>query len=353
MFSLSTNATARTFKQALPGYVFEFPRDHCSHDDFKTEWWYFTGHISTQSGAKFGYELTFFRSALDLDIAKKDSPWNLQNIYFTHFAVTDPDGKTFFYKEKLNRPGVEVANARSDVCNVYNELWSLQQLGDDFVLKADSPEYSINLILTAAKKPAIHGTNGVSQKASCKGCASHYYSMTRLKTRGTLYKNQKPLRVQGLSWMDHEFGSSQLSKEQIGWDWFSVQLDNNVELMLYMLRREDGSIDPNSSGTIIGADGSVRHLTLAEFSTRSFSTWKSPTSKGEYPLDWQVTVPSLSLDLRVKPLMLNQELAKTRSTGVTYWEGDCDVIGTYEGKPVKGDAYVELTGYAEKFRQDI
>ena len=347
------SALAKTFKKALPGYVFSFPHDHASHDDFKTEWWYFTGHLKTDAGASYGYELTFFRSGMDSSPAESTSRWDLQNVYMAHLALTDPQGHKFYFREKLNRNAPGVAGARQDSCYVYNELWSLEELGDKFVLRADVPEFGIHLLLSSKKKPTIHGANGVSQKASCVGCASHYYSMTRLETTGTLFLDKKSVPVSGLSWMDHEFGSNQLTTDQVGWDWFSVQLENGYELMLYSMRRNDGSIDKNSSGTLVAPDGSSRHLTVTDFSIKANSEWKSTKSGGTYPMDWQVTIPSANLNLKILPTMREQELVTAGSTGVVYWEGDSTVSGTKDGKPVTGQAYVEMTGYAEKFRKSI
>jgi len=353
MPSSTSTAIAKAFKQALPGYNFSFPHDHASHDDFKTEWWYFTGHLKTDAGANYGYELTFFRSGMDSSPTTSTSRWDLQNVYMAHLALTDPQGHKFYFREKLNRNSPGVAGARQDTCYVYNELWSLEELGDKFVLRADVPEFGIHLLLSSKKKPTINGANGVSQKASCVGCASHYYSMTRLETTGTLFLDKKPVPVTGLSWMDHEFGSNQLTSEQVGWDWFSVQLDNGYELMLYSMRRNDGTIDKNSSGTLVAPDGASLHLTVDDFSIKSSSQWKSAKSGGNYPMDWQVTIPSINMNLKILPTMKEQELVTAGSTGVVYWEGDSTVSGIVDDKKVAGQAYVEMTGYAEKFRKKI
>jgi predicted secreted hydrolase len=346
------SAVAKTYKQALPGYQYQFPRDHGSHEDFKTEWWYYTGHMQTESGKRFGYELTFFRHGIEHDSTLKTT--EPRNVYLAHFAITDETNKRFQYFEKMSRSGLPVASAQSTILAVQNQGWSVEQLGDKFILRADGDKSGIRLMLTPAKKTIIHGKDGVSQKASCKGCASHYYSMTRLKTEGMVIVDGKPERITGgWSWMDHEFGSNQLTDEQVGWDWFSVQLDNNSELMLYVMRRKDGTIDKNSSGTIVGADGSTVHLNKDEFSIASTSKWTSPNSKGVYPMGWAIDIPKQQVKLTLSPVAKDQELLTKRSTGVTYWEGSADVSGTFAGKAVKGQSYVEMTGYAEIFQKKI
>ncbi len=346
-------AQKRSFKLALPGYKYQFPRDHASHDDFKTEWWYYTGHLKSEAGKKYGFELTFFRIGVEEPNVPQNSPWQLRNYYLAHFAITDENNKKFHYFEKLNRSGVNTAGAREDSFYVFNEGWLAEWLNGCFYIKADTPEFGIHLTLEPMKAPVVHGKDGVSQKASRKGCASHYYSMTRLKTDGLLFENGKLVQVSGLSWMDHEFGSNQLTEDQVGWDWYSVQLDNGCELMLYVMRRVDGKYDVNSSGTFIDKDGKMTHVTLDQFSQRALGKWKSPTSGGVYPMGWNLSVPSLKLQLTLTPTLQEQELVTKSSTGVTYWEGSTSVTGKMGAEAVSGSAYVELTGYSERFRKDI
>lgn len=344
---------ARTFKQALPGYQFQFPRDFASHEDFKTEWWYYTGHLKGDNGQTYGYELTFFRTGVNETKAGDTHPWKLDDIYFTHFAVSDLQKKKFVYFEKMNRGGIGPADASSENLAVKNENWFVEQLGDRTILRADGGGYSIHLALDSQKPPAVHGKDGVSQKASCKGCASHYFSQTRLATSGYLYVDKKPVKVTGLSWMDHEFGSNQLTSEQVGWDWYSIQLNNNTEIMLYVMRNNTGGIDTNSSGTVIYPDGKTKHLQLADFSVKALDHWLSPKTKGNYPMGWSVEIPSLKCKLKVTPAFPEQELATTKSTGVTYWEGASKVDGTINDAKIDGEAYVEMTGYSEKFHSSI
>ena len=225
--------------------------------------------------------------------------------------------------------------------------WSAALLPDGRTqhLQASAPEFGISLDLIPGKAPVINGEGGVSQKAAGMGHASHYYSMTRLPTRGTLTLEGKRLPVTGLTWMDHEFGTNQLTPKQAGWDWFSIQLEDNRELMLYRMRLKDGGTDPYSSGTLVNADGTSKHLPLANYQVTSTGTWKSPKTAAVYPSRWTVRVPGEDLEATLTPTVADQELATGGSTGVTYWEGSVGIQGRDRGKPVRGVGYVELTGY--------
>ena len=338
------------FRPALPGYKYEFPRDHGSHPEYKLEWWYYTGQLRAADGHEFGYELTFFRSGVEQSF-ENPSAWHIRDLYMAHFAVSDLTEKKFYYFEKLNRAGPGIAGAATGTLNSWNENWSARLNGGLIKLTANAGDAAIELSLDLKKPPTIHGTNGVSQQAEGAGRASHYYSLTRLGTSGLLRLGSKTFQVTGESWMDHEFGTNQLAENQIGWDWFSIQLDNGVDLMIYRMRNRDGSLDPYSSGTVV--DSQTSHLRLSDFTATPGRRWQSPSTGTSYPIEWTVSLPSRNTELRVTPLLDNQELVTTRSTGIAYWEGAISVTGTWEGKPVKGRGYLELTGYAEKHRPRI
>ncbi len=346
--ALSATGAAETqeFERARPGKTFSFPRDHYSHPEFQTEWWYYTGHVRSRDGRSFGYQLTFFRTALQ---RKKsgESKWALNTIYFAHFALTDQKEKAFMFREKISRGALEQAGAGTDRFHVWVEDWSLKGEGTDHLLEARDPSMTIRFRLTPLKPPVVNGMDGVSQKAEGDGYASYYYSLTRMKTGGELTLRGERMTVEGISWMDHEFGSNQLREYQVGWDWFSLQLGNNTELMLYLIRHQDGTLDPYSSGTLTYPDGASRHLTLEEFEIEVKGTWKSRKTGGRYPARWRIRIPQLNIDLKVTPTVSDQELVTQESTRIAYWEGSVSVNGSYEGKPVSGLGYVELTGYAE------
>jgi predicted secreted hydrolase len=188
----------------------------------------------------------------------------------------------------------------------------------------------------------LNGINGLSQKAAAAGNASYYYSITRMKSQGTLQIGERIFNVSGLSWLDREWGSSALSNDQQGWDWFALQLSDGSDLMLYNLRRNDGSQDSHSAGTLTLADGAVVHLSKDDFVLEVLDTWQSPRG-GRYPIAWQIAVPQYNLSLTIDPVLDAQELV----TVVRYWEGAVDVSGRHNGEPIAGRGYVELTGYAD------
>lgn len=340
---------AGAFKQAVPPYRFQFPRDHAAHPEYQTEWWYYTGHLYSGT-RRFGYELTFFQVGINPWRKTSRSAWALHTIYFAHFTVTDENNRRFQFTETTSRPALGMAGSRTDRYRVWIHDWSAGLLPDQRThqLRASGPKFAIDLKLDSVKPPVVHGHGGVSQKAAGRGRASHYYSLTRLETQGTLTLDGERLPVTGLSWMDHEFGSNQLTEQQTGWDWFSLQLDDRRELMLYRLRLKDGSVEPLSSGTLVQADGTWKHLPLSAFQIDVGKTWKSPKTGATYPAEWRVRVPGEGLDLQISPTLPDQELVTESSGGVRYWEGSVRVTGQDRGKAVGGVGYVELTGYTQE-----
>jgi len=339
------------FQQAVPGYTLTFPADHAAHPDYRTEWWYYTGHLRTTTGKRYGYQLTFFRHRVDSSgPSLNPSKWFADNVYMAHMAITDETAKRFVYGEKLNRAALGLAGAAEQRYHVWNEDWLAERLGAVQHLVGEIPGYKLNLIVTPLKPPVLHGVaqDGLSQKGEGKGHASHYYSLTRLKTEGVLHTSAGVFEVEGVSWMDHEFGSSQLTESQVGWDWFSVQLANNYELMLYHMRHKDGSIDPHSSGTLIRPDGTSMHLRRDDVQVQARTQWQSPQSGARYPQGWTIRLPTVDLTLHLEPVLAAQELVTDNSTRVTYWEGSVTVRGSLQGQSTEGDGYVELTGYVQR-----
>jgi predicted secreted hydrolase len=338
-----------TYRLALPGRTFSFPADHFSHPDFKTEWWYYTGHLEAESGKRYGYQVTFFRFGLrDRQKETKEQAPLFTELYMAHFAVSDITNKKFVFRERINRRYDNKAGAATDRYLVWNEDWKVEGDGKNHRIQVNDRGTELRLSLKSLKPPVLHGQNGLSQKGEGEGRASYYYSLTRMQTDGTITIGGQKEKVRGLTWMDHEFGSNQLREDQVGWDWFSIQLDNDKELMLYLMRRKDGSVDPYSSGTLVQADGTTRHLTIKDYGVEVLERWKSPKSGADYPMKWKVAVPSEEIELEITPAFPEQELITNRSTRVTYWEGAVAIRGAFKSKPVSGYGYVEMTGYAGK-----
>ena len=336
------------FASAKPGYIFEFPRDHGSHPAFRTEWWYFTGHLWTQDGARrFGYQLTFFRQASPPNTAWKGLPaWQSDQIHLAHAAITDVAGKRFLVDERLDRAGFLAGASELDL-NVFQQNWKVEQdAAGKIHMRMTVRGAVLELLLDPATPPVIFGENGVSRKGSDPTSASHYITFPRMLAQGSLRLPEgPPLLVQGQGWMDHEFSSNQLSPDQVGWDWAGIQLRDGRSFMAYRLRRTDGSQDPFSTLTEVDAKGHPTRSTHT-FRLDSKGTWRSHSSGAVYPLPF--SLEGWNERFTLVPVLEDQELRTGRSTGITYWEGACRVLDQ-TGHEV-GEAYVELTGYAHTLK---
>lgn len=342
---LCSSAVTAQYRAALPGYRYEFPRDHFNHPDFQTEWWYYTGNLQSTDGRRFGFELTFFRQATDRN-AKPASTWDVRDLYVAHLALSDLDGGCFYHTERANRAGPGIAGIDQRSGRIWNGNWRIQWQGEDQQLDAFEERFAIHLTMHSAKPPVIHGENGVSQKADGPGHASHYISLTRLLTSGQIELAGAKFQVTGLAWMDHEFFTSQLAADQVGWDWLSLQLDDNTELMLFDIRRKNGSIDPHSSGTFVDARGQSRHFSREEFHLEPIGEeWTSPVTHAPYPLHWKIVVPNLNLELDATTPLASQELSGKNKLIPNYWEGAIRLAGHTRNAPITGVGYLEMTGY--------
>ena len=342
-------AAPPAWERALTPVPMAFPRDHYSHPGYKTEWWYFTGNLNDADGLRLGYQFTLFRQGVTPPAAElPDSAWAVRDIGFGHAALSLPGEKSFVFDQVLERGSMDniafPAMAGSGGLLARVAGWSVVFGSDgEFELKAGGKDFAIALRARPLSPPLLHGERGLSRKADIPGHASHYYSLPRLATTGTITCRGKSHTVTGLSWLDREWSSSPLAANQIGWDWFALQFDDGRDLMVYQMRRADGSRDPASHGTLRHADGRVAALAAGDFSLTPARLWRSPASGGNYPVEWTLAVPSQGLNLRVKAVHDNQELALQP---VTYYEGAIDAtpIGPATGPLAKG--YMEMTGYA-------
>ena len=342
---LSLQPAAAQYRTALPGYRYKFPRDHFNHPEFQTEWWYYTGNLKSNDGHRFGFELTFFRQAVSRDPAKASS-WDVKDVYLAHLALSDLDGGKFYHSERTNRPGPGIAGVDEIHGRIWNGNWQIVWQNSAQELQAIDERFQLHLALRSEKQPIIHGKNGVSQKAEGAGRASHYISLTRLATAGSIELDGKKFDVSGTSWMDHEFFTRQLAPDQAGWDWLSVQLDDNTELMLFHIRRKNGSIDPYSAGTFVDGQGRTTHLHESDFVLEPLAeTWKSPATGASYPVHWKIAVPKLGIELEAKTPLESQELTGKTKLAPNYWEGAIVLSGKRNAHAIGGVGYLEMTGY--------
>ena len=332
---------------AVPGLQYQFPRDHGVHPGFKTEWWYFTGELRAEDGREFGYELTWFRQGVMPQRPAGASRFVVQDFKFAHFAISDVGAGQFTFAQRMARGAYGEAGEGNGSAGplAWIDDWRLTVEPDGtWRIAAEYQGRALNLRLMPVKGPVIEGADGVSRKSAGEGHASYYYSYTRMRTAGDLtLPGAAPLAVTGETWFDHEWATNQLAKGEAGWDWFSLQLSDGTELMLYRMRLTNGEADPASSGTWTQKDGRVVYLNVNDLKLTPLEFWKSGTTGGNYPVRWRVEIPRLGLSLEVSTPLKNQELALP---SLAYWEGLIHTTGTVNGAAVTGHGYLELTGYA-------
>ncbi len=342
--------SAQQWQPARPGYRFEFPRDHFDHPQYQTEWWYYTGNVRASNGHRFGFELTFFRQAGQVNkTLLSTAAWRPDEFYLAHFALSDLDGNVFYHRERLNRAGPGLAGANQHESRYWNGNWDvrwLQPLNGSQELQAVTDQVNLKLALEPEKKPVSQGRDGVSRKGPEPGEASHYISFTRLAASGSLRWKNADFQVTGTAWMDHEFFTEPPDNTLIGWDWFAIQLENQEELMLYRLRRKSQQPDKFSSGTFINEKGEAQFLDASQFVLTPQEQWPSPESGQQYPVGWRISVPSLQLELTERTQLKGQELFSKNRISPSYWEGAVTYTGTMQSRAVKGVGYLEMTGYA-------
>jgi predicted secreted hydrolase len=325
-----------------------FPKDHGSHPQQKIEWWYFTGNLSDEAGKGYGYQLTFFRIGVDPKPVNP-SAWTVRDLHMAHFAVTDLATGRYYSAQRLERAGPGLSGAAQDQLHVWNGTWSAKMNEEGSIqLQAatygKAEDFALELDLRAARPMLLHGEQGYSRKGVQPGNASIYYSYTRLASTGKLRIGSQERKVSGQSWMDHEYGTSFLEPGQTGWDWFSLQLSDGSDLMLFQIRQANPAVPPMLSGTLLEPDGSVVSLGPQDFKLTSSQPWKSPHTGANYPLKWELAIPKSQLELTVTTTVSDQEM-RGEQAGPSYWEGAVQASGMRLGKSITGKGYLEMTGY--------
>lgn len=345
------SSNAAGFAKATSPREFSFPQDHGPHQEYATEWWYYTGNLSSSAGRQFGFQLTFFRIGLTPKPVQRASDWGAANIYMAHFALSDIDGRQFFAFDRFSRDAAGLAGAQADPFRVWLEGWRAEGPAGAALpmrLQAAQGDAAIDLTLDAGKPPVLQGDRGLSQKSAEPGNASYYYSLTRMPTSGSVRVAGETFAVTGQSWMDREWSTSLLADGVAGWDWFALQLADGRDLMYFQLRDRAGGADAYSSGALIDAAGASIALHRDDTQLEPIGSWQSPHTGARYPAGWRLRVPSQGLDLTITPALADQELV----LATIYWEGAVTISGTAGGQPAAGRGYVELTGYVERGEPD-
>jgi predicted secreted hydrolase len=336
---------AEGFARATEPRPFVFPDDHGPHESFRTEWWYFTGNLESEVGDEFGFQLTIFRHALAPAAPTRGSRWATRDVWFAHFALGDGATGRFTAAERFERGALSLAGARAQPFEVWIGDWRAESLDGDesfpMRLVAETDEAAIDLVVELRKPIVLQGDRGLSQKGPEPGNASFYYSATRLEARGSVTVGEDVQSVAGSAWLDREWSTSALSEGQAGWDWFAIQLDDGRELMLYRLRRADGTTDPYNSGTLIEADGTTRRFGSEDVAYEPRRWWSSALTGVSYPVEWRLRIHPLDLEIETTPLIDGSEL----DLSVRYWEGAIRASGREGSKRVSGQGFLEMTGY--------
>lgn len=332
------------FRRVTGPAPLEFPADHGAHPGFRSEWWYFTGSLTDADGAPLGWQFTLFRFGLGgeadaVDSPARESSFAAEAVWMGHLALSDGRTQRFHRRERFARGALGLAGAGPDRWWIRD--WQATRRDDTWRVRAAAPEFGVDLVLTAARPVVLQGEGGYSRKGPERGNASRYYSVTRLETTGSVRVEGERIDVSGTSWLDREWGSSQLPAGVSGWDWFALHLDDGRDVMVYRLRTGDGRASPFSAGVVVAADGTVTRLTAEDFRARPQRSWTDREGVG-WPVVWRIGIPAEGLELEVEALFDEQRWYD----GVAYWEGAVLVRDVASGEPA-GRGYLELSGYAD------
>lgn len=349
---LPARLSAGGFAYAIRPRTFRFPRDHGSHPAFKTEWWYVTGNLRSTGGRRWGFQITIFRNAIIPPGSKDKNRWKVKNLYLLNAAVSDIRRDRFLYFRDLARAGPGICGAKIGSMDVWMKTARITMKGKRLYLTFKGATFSFSLACLSLLPPVLNGNRGLSQKGPKPGQATYYYSLPALKTRGNLQTPEGSFQVTGISWFDHEFGTSQLGPDQTGWDWVSLHLSDGSHLMVYRIRKTSGTIEPTSSATFIEPDGKPTCLYADKFSLVPLPSGESLIHGIRYPLKWQLEITPLRLKLTLSPWMKAQAWLGDRKGGIPYWEGAIQAHGQRGEKPVSGEGYLELTGYGKRLSRE-
>ena len=337
--------------QTLRPRTLVFPRDHGSHPELQTEWWYVTGHVEA-GGQTYGFQVTFFRSRVD-GTQNMQSRFAAKQLLFAHAAVTDLQGKRLLHDQRLEREAFGLARADPDKMALEIKGWSLMSSGASnpasyqvrVQTEAQTGAFTLDLNLVPSQPVLLQGDRGLSRKGPLPEQASYYYSLPQLQAAGTLVLEGRRLQVAGRAWLDHEWSDALLHPQAVGWDWIGMNLKDGSALTAFQLRDKEGK-PLWDGGSFRSNKGLLFIFKQGEVVFSRQKSWKSPQSQANYPVEWIVRTPADFYT--VKALIPNQELDSRRSTGTIYWEGLSDLMDS-NGQHV-GRGYLEMTGYAKPLR---
>jgi predicted secreted hydrolase len=336
-------AASASYAPVTPGHPFKFPEDLGSHPQFRTEWWYVTGWLTTEHGESLGFQITFFRTKPDID-ENNPSAFTPHQLLVAHCALSDPKRGRLWQDQRIRRAGLKLADAAEGDTNVWIERWSLKHADQTYIAKIDADDFSFDLALFETQAALINGDGGISRKGPQTQAASYYYSLPHMRVAGAISRHGAKDRVTGEAWFDHEWSSEYLDAEAAGWDWIGINFNDGAALMAFRIRGLKGE-QRWAGGTLRSADGTTQILGAVDVHFRAGRRWQSPRTGIAYPVEWAVGAGAREINLR--PLLDDQENDTRLSTGAIYWEG---AVGAYEQNTLVGRGYLELTGYGERLR---
>jgi len=336
-FIRNLGAKEISFPQVVPDRPLQFPRDHGAHPEYRTEWWYATGWLATESNQPLGFQVTFFRSRLPFATGNP-SAFTPRQIVFAHAALSDPSYGRLRDDQRAGREALGLAGAAENTTDAWIDDWRFRLDGDTYKAVIPAREFALDLSLAAHAPPLLEGDAGYSRKGPRPGEASYYYSRPHLEVRGSIERGKGKEQVTGSAWLDHEWSSNYLAPDAAGWDWCGINLENGGALMAFRIRKKGGGV-VWAGGTVKTGNGTTK-FTPAQITFEPLRTWRSPRTSVEYPVAMRLAAGSDSWDL--EPLMNDQELDSRASTGTIYWEG---AVRAVQGGKEAGRGYLELTGY--------
>lgn len=332
------------FTHADAPWQYSFPDDHGAHPAYRLESWYFLGTLTTKQGRNFGFQLTFFRLGLTPEPVQRASAWATHQIYRGHFALTDVAQSRFLAFERFSRAALGLSGAKASPVRIWLEDWFVEGVngGDEnaiFYLRAGADDLRIDLDLRSAKPMVL----GDGDNLPLPGGAFHAYLIPRLRAQGTLHLDDDTFQVEGLAWLDRAWGSLPLPQGQVALNRFVLQLDDGREILCFQLHRRDGGGRPINMGLVVRRDGSVLRLDRQDMAMDVLDDWVSPRERTRYPARWRLRIPAEAIELDITPYIADQEM----NLSIRYWSGAVRITGKAGGRPVSGNGYVELTGYAQ------